>query len=71
MVINPNEALLTCPACNAWPMALNAIETVRGWRAVSYRCTRCNHEEYHDLLFPFKTSRPAAFSFAIKGPTSK
>ena len=55
-MIKPNEALRSCPACQAWPMALTAIETLRGWRAESYRCGRCNYEEDLSLLFPVKGS---------------
>lgn len=70
-VIKPNEALLAFPACHAWPMALNAIETLRGWRAVSDRCARCNNEEHHDVMFPLNRPVQRSFSFASKGPTSK
>ena len=70
-MIKPNEALLACPACHAWPMALNAIETMRGWQAVSYRCARCDNEEHHDLMFPLKRAVQRPLSFASKGPASK
>jgi formate dehydrogenase maturation protein FdhE len=45
-VIKPNEALQFCPTCNAWPMALTAVETMRGWwRVGRFRCGRCKHEQ--------------------------
>lgn len=70
-MIKPTEALRACPACGAWPMALNAIETMRGWRAESYRCSHCKFAEDRDLMSPLRGSVPHPSNLAGKVPTTK
>jgi hypothetical protein len=47
--LSPEQVLVECPQCGAWPMSLAPQDNMAGFRQLSFRCTKCRRLEVYRL----------------------
>jgi hypothetical protein len=62
--MQPEQILVPCPSCHAWPMAIKAVEPSRsgkrGSQVVRFYCAKCGHHDDRMLSDDAVTSEDSA-----------